>query len=311
MYKPSPATLHRQHVLASIGGRVLAASGVALEASGGNDNAPGSHEANLMMVQLLDHKRSLKDIKSTEGKVALKRQILPLYEGWVSGILAGDRPDPDEVTATIMVWRLDAGDYAGALAIAAWAIKHQIPLPPHVKRDPATFVVDVITEDVLKFFALGEVAVPAAQAFGELLGQVEELVDGIDMHDEVRAKLEKAIGKCLAAGGDESRARQEATLKRYLRALELHDGSGVKKDIDALNRALKKPETISQAAAPLAPSIAAGAATAAKLHPALTDVAAQNSAADPAAKPSRAERRRAALAARAAETNTPPPEGAG
>lgn len=252
--KPSPATAHRQFVLASIGGRVLAASGVALATAGANDNPAQAREANLMMVQLLDHKRSLKDIKSTEGKVLLKRQILPLYQDWVSGILAGDRPDPDEVTTTILVWRLDAGDYVGALAIAAWAIKHQISLPTHVKRDPATFVVDIITEDVLRIFTLGDVAVPTAQAFGELLAQVEDLVDGIDMHDEVRAKLEKAIGKCLAAGGDESRARQEATLKRYLRALELHDGSGVKKDIEVLNRALKKTEGASAPEAPNPPA---------------------------------------------------------
>jgi hypothetical protein len=91
----------------------------------------------------------------------------------------------------------------------------------------------------------------------ELLLTIDDLTADHDMHDEVRAKLAKAIGRELArqadafddaaAGADNlgipaggKRAAIEGALKRLRRALELNAKAGVKKDIDRLEREAKK-----------------------------------------------------------------------
>lgn len=240
----SPARRHRQQVL----GRVLAASGSgfgkALQPIAENENlSPAELEVLQLKVQLIDHQASLKATKSQETKIALKREFLPLYAAWVDGVVQADQPPANEQAAelisTLMIWRIDAGDFAAAMPLVEFVLKHKVPMPARFDRDAATFVTDQVSEAALAAYDKAE---PGVEAFPlEILAQVEDLVAGADMHDQVKAKLQKAIGRALATdAGEESRVRQEECLKRYQRALELNPAAGVKKDIERLQSALKK-----------------------------------------------------------------------
>jgi len=65
--------------------------------------------------------------------------------------------------------------------------------------------------------------------------QAERLTGDADMHDQIRAKLAKAAGYALRAAG-----RYEDALAKLKRALELDERIGVKKDIEQLEREIKK-----------------------------------------------------------------------
>ncbi|MCY1226359.1 Phage small terminase subunit [compost metagenome] len=76
------------------------------------------------------------------------------------------------------------------------------------------------------------------------LSEVAALVEDQDMPDEVRAKLNKAIGYSSLAlvGGlpaDQQQECRKLALHHLQRALELHDKVGVKKDIERLEREIK------------------------------------------------------------------------
>ena len=69
------------------------------------------------------------------------------------------------------------------------------------------------------------------------------LLQDCDIFDQVRAKLHKAVGRAyLAQGGKEPAA------EHYRRALELHDKVGIKKELEVLEREIKKDKEAEQAA---------------------------------------------------------------
>lgn len=240
----SPARRHRQLIL----GRALAASGSGfgkeLQPISDNENlSPAQIEVMQLKVQLIDHQTTLKATKSQETKIALKREFAPLYAAWVDGMVQADQPPTSEQAAelvsTMMIWRIDTGDFTGAMPMVEFVLKHGVPMPARFDRDAATFVTDQVSEAAIAAY---DKAQPGEEAFPlAVLAQVEDLVATADMHDQVKAKLQKAIGRALASdAGEESRVRQEECLKRYQRALELNPAAGVKKDIERIQSALKK-----------------------------------------------------------------------
>lgn len=191
----------------------------------------------LVLVQLAEHKRRLKQVQSIERKIEIKRQLLPDYEPWIDGVLDGGRGGQDAVLMTVMVWRIDTGDYLGALKIAAYALKHDLAMPDQYQRGVATLVVEEICDQALARLSAGE-------DFSYIvLAGAEELTADQDMPDEVRAKLHKAIGlACVAAveGAQYPAAVADEALAHLRRALQLNDRCGVKKDIERLQRFIKK-----------------------------------------------------------------------
>ncbi|WP_041797774.1 phage terminase small subunit [Pararhodospirillum photometricum] len=167
------------------------------------------------------HARALKDIQSLERKVAFKREVLPDYTAYVDGCLAADAGGPDPVLMTTMVWRLDVGDYEGAMVIARYALRHDLALPERFARSFPTWLVEELAEAALD----NKLTVPGA------LSEAMELTARADMPDEVRAKGHKAMGLGLR---DTAPAEALAHLKR---ALALHKGVGVKAEVARLERA--------------------------------------------------------------------------
>jgi len=200
----------------------------------------GATTYELQLAQLHQDRLRLSNIQSTEGKVALKVQLLPAYAPYVDGVLAAGRGAQDDVLTTVMVWRIDVGDYAGALEVADYVLKHGLAMSDRFERTTGCLIAEEVAEAALKAqktdgtFELG------------LLLRTASMTDEQDMPDQARAKLYLAIGRAnvAVAGATDEPVEQAEWLKmahKYLvRAIELHDKCGAKKDLERVDRLLKK-----------------------------------------------------------------------
>lgn len=206
--------------------RVTAAQASALAAA---DDQPLENASayELMLVKLDSDSRRLKGVQSMEAKAELKRELLPDYAPWVEGAITAGKGAQDMVLMTVMMWRIDAGDYAGALDIAEYALPYQLLLPDRFKRTTATALVEELSDSAKR-------ARDGKKPFDiAILQRCQALTEAEDMHDQVRAKLHKEIG-LLLIGHDNASA-----LQQLQRATQLHATVGVKKEIERLQRELK------------------------------------------------------------------------
>lgn len=206
--------------------RVTAAQASALAAA---DDQPLENASayELMLVKLDSDSRRLKTVQSMEAKAELKRELLPDYAPWVEGAITAGKGAQDMVLMTVMMWRIDAGDYAGALDIAEYALPYQLLLPDRFKRTTATALVEELSDSAKR-------ARDGKKPFDiAILQRCQALTEAEDMHDQVRAKLHKEIG-LLLIGHDNASA-----LQQLQRATQLHATVGVKKEIERLQRELK------------------------------------------------------------------------
>ncbi|KFX61019.1 phage terminase small subunit [Paraburkholderia fungorum] len=209
----SPAQRHYERVSAELA--------AASAAPGGSLAGASAYE--LMLAKLATDRRRLKAIQSIERKIDVKRaELLPEYVEYVAGALRGGRGAQDDVLTTVMIWRIDAGDFAGALDIARYALAHRMTLPDQYDRPLATAIAEEFAQAALAAFKLGE-TFDASQ-----LAEVMTLTESADMHDQVRAKLHKALGKALQESDSMS------ALDHLRRALQLDERAGVKQDIARL-----------------------------------------------------------------------------
>ena len=224
--------------------RVMAEKRAGAVAEAAGERAPAAASAyELMRARLGNDLRRLREIQSVEKKIELKRDLLPEYDAWVAGVLGADTAAEDDIVTHAMIWRIDVGDFAGALPIARHVLKHRLPLPERFDRTAPTLLAEEVAEGALKALAKNE---PFDLA---VLREVDALVAEEDIFDQVRAKLEKALGLgfALAAestGSDGPAGAQRAALtqaRRHLtRALDLDSGCGVKKRIEQIDSRLKK-----------------------------------------------------------------------
>ncbi|EEG9643751.1 terminase [Salmonella enterica] len=179
-----------------------------------------------MLVKLADDRRTLKNIRSNERKAEKKRELLPFYAPWVAGVLADGRGAQDDIVMTVMLWRLDAGDIAGALEIAPYALKYGLTTD-HRRTTPYMLVEEV---------ALAAQRLRDAGESVDLswLQTTIDLTDGADVPDMVRARLHKVTGLTLRDIGQNAEA-----LAQFQRAMQLDRNAGVRKEIERLERALK------------------------------------------------------------------------
>lgn len=214
----SPAKAHFERTMAAI-------------SSPADDQPISAGAANayeLMLLKLAEDKRRLKDIQSIERKIEVKATLLPEYQPWIEGVLEAGSGRQDDVLMTVFVWAIDIGNFELALTIGNYAIKYKLSMPDQYKRD----VPCVLAEEIADY------AIKADE--GHLLALLPHIDHAIaltaesDMPDEVRAKLYKAWGYGMRAGGQLVGAREALA-----RALQIHDKVGVKKDIERLDVAIK------------------------------------------------------------------------
>ena len=167
----SPARRHFQRVTAA------QAAGDAAEGTPQNGD-----QYELMAAALWEARRTLKAIKSVQAKIEKKRELLPDFAPYIEGVLQAGSSAQDDVLMTVLVWRIDVGDLAGALDIAEYAMKHDLQTPDRYERDTASLIAEEIAETALKLLAEESAD---AEVLAGILGTAQALTGDHDMHDEI------------------------------------------------------------------------------------------------------------------------------
>nr|WP_241772441.1 phage terminase small subunit [Edwardsiella ictaluri] len=109
----------------------------------------------LMLAKLATDKRRLKAIQSIERKIEVKGELLPDYQPWVSGVLASDSKQQDDVFMTVLLWTLDTGNFPAAYPMAEHAIRHGWQTPDQYRRQTACMVAEEVADTALKQLIAG------------------------------------------------------------------------------------------------------------------------------------------------------------
>jgi len=210
----SPARQHRQRVQAEQAAR-----------QGGSVRHASGYE--LMLMQLGEDRRRLKGIQSTVKKAEIKVEVLPKYVAWVDGVLAADGAQQDDVLMYVMLWRVDAGNYAGALTIGRHAIRHGWSMPQGFSRNVQTLLAEEMAD------AAKNALVAKTDFDPDLLMQTLDVIGDLDMPDQSRARLHKSLGWVLRE------SQPVSALNHLQQAMQLDERCGVKKDIEQLERKIR------------------------------------------------------------------------
>lgn len=189
---------------------------------GQNEATGNAYE--LLLAQLAQQKRELKNIKSMQARQEAKRQLLPEWSGYLEG--AFNRTEgavQDEIIGQLLIWSIDAGEYDQAIKIGAHMLKHGLTLPAHFERDTD----EALTEEIAEAWLKNDTPTITL----EQLREVERLTADYDMHDEIRAKLYRAIGEAEAQTGNTTEA-----IAALRQAITLNDRIGCKQLLTKLEK---------------------------------------------------------------------------
>lgn len=200
----------------------------------------GATAYELQLAQLHQHHLQLKGVQSDQGKAELKARLLPEYVPYIEGVLSAGKGAQDDVLTTVMLWRFDASDYVGGLDIAAYVLQHGLKMPDRFARTTGCLVAEEVAEAALNAFKAN------GDFDSALLQRTAELTAQHDMPDQVRAKLALALGKAALKRVNPEQLDQAAAAalneaEQHLeQAIKLHDRCGGKKDLETVQRLLKK-----------------------------------------------------------------------
>ena len=196
-------------------------------ANGGDIGQPASGNFELRMFNDLQRLKAIQSIHGPNGKVELKREIFPSYIPYIEGTLAVASPAQNDVLMHLMVWALDLNEYGHALRIAEYALLNGLVMPDPYNRDVGNIFAEELAIALLKDDSIAQHA--------DLIEKALDLLRGVDLVDQVRAKLYKAHGNALVP------YRPKEALVSYETALRLDPvKAGVKKIIEELKRDLAK-----------------------------------------------------------------------
>ncbi|MCY1551129.1 Phage small terminase subunit [compost metagenome] len=140
-----------------------------------------------------------------------------------------------------MLWRFDAGDFAGGLDAAEYVLRHGLKMPDRFNRSTGCVVAEEVAEAALKAIkADGGTFDPL------ILERAHQLTEEHDMPDQARAKLFLAMGKVALKSVNPEQIdapaveRLNSAKALLTRAIELHDACGGKTDLGNAERFLKK-----------------------------------------------------------------------
>lgn len=218
----------------------------AAQAAASGNQLAGSTGYELMLAKVDADMRRLKDIQSIDRKIEVKRELLPDYDAYIDGAIAGDTGVQDDVLMTAMVWQFDVGNFERGLQIAEYALRHKLALPGKYARTLGTLIAEEVSDAAKRKLAAKE---STADLIEPLL-KTDELTKAEDMPDQSRARLYKAIGLVYASGLNDTDKIPESEVADYIHAAETaldylrqalskDDKSGVKKDIERIERFAK------------------------------------------------------------------------
>lgn len=194
-----------------------------------NVTLPESPTANIEL-RLFNHLNQLKDNKSVQDKIELKKQWLPEYYGYIDGCLAISPSAQNTSLVTLMIWAVDAGQYELAVRIAEYALLNDMVMPEGHSRGIAEFITEQCASD---FNDDIDLAIENA----EVIQRIIDIGVGEQMVDQVRAKIFRSLGDAL------NEAQPVEALNAYKNALRLNSKVGCKKEVTALEKLLNKQST--------------------------------------------------------------------
>ena len=210
-------------------------------------------------LRLFNHLSQLKDNKSVQDKIELKKQWLPEYYGYIDGCLAISPSAQNTSLVTLIIWAVDAGQYELAVRIAEYALLNDMVMPEGHSRGIAEFVTEQCASD---FNDDIDLAIENA----EVIQRIIDLGVGEQMVDQVRAKIFRSLGDAL------NEAQPVEALNAYKNALRLNSKVGCKKEVTALEKLLNKQSTESSPDATVGSQAdSTTVSTAAESDPASTD----------------------------------------
>ena len=189
------------------------------------------------LLQLNQDRLRLKQVQSEQGKAELKRSLIPAYQPYIEGVLSSGNGAQDDVLTTLMVWNIDAGDYAAALNIGRYVLEHKLKMPDRFERTTGCLLAEEVANAALKQQKAGE----PFDRF--VLTLAADITAAHDMPDQARAKLHLALGKAYLAELDEAAIDGEVLEQaraNLARAIDLHSNCGGKKDLERVDRLLKR-----------------------------------------------------------------------
>ena len=207
----SPARRHRLAVLAE-------------QMTTATEQSPPAAGQELLLQQLAMHKRQLEAIQSQQARHEKKAEFFDeVWNTYIDTALEKDGGANDRIMSQMLPWCFDVADYDRALAVGFYGVRHNLPSPDNFQRTFPALFAEMAAETALA----NHEALTADQ-----LKQVIDAVEGIDMVDEIRAKLYRAVGEVLA---DADPPPEEA--KTYLeRAIEYNPNVGAKPTLKRLNK---------------------------------------------------------------------------
>lgn len=252
----SPARRHMQLALARQAAASTARPGPAEIA----EASDAGREYRLLLIALGEDLRQLRDIQSVARKVEVKRAMLPRYADWLEGALQRAEAVQDDIVFHCMVWAMDISDWAQAYDLANLVLLHNMVSAPPYDRTPGTIIAELPANNALS---------PNATIDLTWLKAFRDLTADQDMPDQVRAKVQKAIGFALKAQAEAFDPEAEsavaggkaaliaAATEELMRALQLDQSCGVKPALGQLSRAAKAlTEEKTKCATPSKPSAA-------------------------------------------------------
>lgn len=183
----------------------------------------------LQLVELKNDKSVLSNVKSEIERGQAKAFLIPKYLPYVEGIISADQKVNDDIVTTIMTWCFDAHLFNEGLKIAEFALKHDLDMPDAFSRDTASVVAEEISNTALNVMKQG-------QNFDlAVLLKAESLTQHANMHDQIRAKLFCAIGRCYYQAED-----WKSAVNYMTKAIGRKDNIGCKEELRKAEKALSK-----------------------------------------------------------------------
>lgn len=193
------------------------------------DNSPATPTQRIEL-RLSNQLDQLSHIKGKDLKVAKKHDWYPDYLGFIEGSIAVSPATQNDALLHLMVWAIDVGDLNTAVKIGQFAVLNNMVMPGKYTRGVAELLTENCAEALLADPDLLTQSV-------ELIQRIIDVGYGQDMVNEARAKIYKAQGFALME------SQPSEALRAFQTAYRLHDRVGVKKEMDKLERLVKRQVT--------------------------------------------------------------------
>ena len=166
-------------------------------------------------------------IRSRQRRNQFKRDLIPRYQPWVDELKKSEDVSAkrQRVFVWLLLWRVDAGDWSGALSMLPFAFAHGMQAPEDFSRTLAEAVTEQIIEGVVN-------QKQEAEQIG-LLNDLQRMIAGEDITDQISAKLYKCLGVAYLI------SEPLKALSLFEQAIKLNPRVGVRRLIDKLNRPAK------------------------------------------------------------------------